>query len=99
MKPLTQIPPLSSIAHRAKSIERWVIERVAFYLDCAVHEVDPAMPLAETGIDSASAVGLCGDVEDRFQIDADPTLVFDYPTIADITSFIAGKLTPAGQPA
>ena len=85
----------STICNRARSIERWVVERVAFYLDCRVHDVDPNVPLAESGIDSASAVGLCGDVEDHWQIDADPTLVFDYPTIADIAAFIAGKLTPA----
>ena len=52
------------------------------------------MPICETGIDSASAIGLCGDVEDHWQIDADPTLVFDYPTISDIAAFIAGQLEP-----
>ena len=84
----------SSVSNRARSIERWVIERVAFYLDCRVRDVDPTVPLAETGIDSASAIGLCGDVEDHWQIDADPTLVFDYPTISDIAAFIAGQLAP-----
>lgn len=85
---------LSSLSHRPRSIERWVIERVAFYLDCGVRDVDPTVPLCETGIDSASAIGLCGDVEDHWQIDADPTLVFDYPTISDIAAFIAGQLAP-----
>jgi acyl carrier protein len=78
----------------ARSIERWVTDRVAFYLDCRVGDVDPTVPLAETGIDSASAIGLCGDVEDHWRIDADPTLVFDYPTISDIAAFIAGELAP-----
>jgi len=87
-------PSFSSISNRARSIERWVIERVAFYLDCGVRDIDPTVPLAETGIDSASAIGLCGDVEDHWQIDADPTLVFDYPTISDIAAFIAGQLAP-----
>ena len=83
-----------SLTNQARSIERWVTERVAFYLDCHVRDVDPTVPLAETGIDSASAIGLCGDVEDHWQIDADPTLVFDYPTISDIAAFIAGQLAP-----
>jgi acyl carrier protein len=83
-----------ALINRPRSIERWVIERVAFYLDCRAHDVDPTVPLAETGIDSASAIGLCGDVEDHWQIDADPTLVFDYPTISDIAAFIAGQLVP-----
>jgi acyl carrier protein len=83
-----------SLINPARSIERWVTERVAFYLDCAVRDIDPTVPLCETGIDSASAIGLCGDVEDHWQIDADPTLVFDYPTISDIAAFIAGQLAP-----
>lgn len=84
----------AALNNPARSIERWVIERVAFYLDCHVRDIDPTVPLCETGIDSASAIGLCGDVEDHWQIDADPTLVFDYPTISDIAAFIAGQLAP-----
>ena len=83
-----------ALTNQARSIERWVIERVAFYLDCSVRDIDPTVPICETGIDSASAIGLCGDVEDHWQIDADPTLVFDYPTISDIAAFIAGELEP-----
>lgn len=89
----------SPLSHPARSIERWVVERVAFYLDCHVRDIDSTVPLCETGIDSASAIGLCGDVEDRWQIDADPTLVFDYPTISDIAAFIAGELAPMEQAA
>ena len=86
------MPAFPTTSNQTRSIERWVIDRVAFYLECPVDDVDPAVPLAETGIDSASAVGLCGEVEDHWQIDADATLVFDYPTIADITAFIAEKV-------
>jgi acyl carrier protein len=91
---MARMNPSSSLTNPARSIEHWVIQRVAFYLDCRVRDVDPTVPLAETGIDSASAIGLCGDVEDHWQIDADPTLVFDYPTISEIAAFIAGQLAP-----
>jgi acyl carrier protein len=69
-------------------IRNWLIERIAYYLERPVDDIDPAVPLAESGIDSVSAVSLCGDVEDRFEINADPTMVFDYPTVADIAAFI-----------
>jgi acyl carrier protein len=91
---VTVMATFPTTSYETRSIERWVIDRVAFYLECPVGDVDPAVPLAETGIDSASAVGLCGDVEDHWQIDADPTLVFDYPTIADIAAFIAENVAP-----
>ena len=38
-----------SLTNQARSIERWVIERVAFYLDCRVRDIDPTVPLCETG--------------------------------------------------
>jgi acyl carrier protein len=37
-------------------------------------------------------VSLCGDVEFEWDIDADPTLVFDYPTIDALADFIADQL-------
>ncbi len=69
-------------------IKRWLTERVAYYLERPVDDVDPSVPLAEAGFSSVSAVSLCGDVEDRFEINADPTMVFDYPTVDDIAVFI-----------
>jgi acyl carrier protein len=69
-------------------IREWLIERIAYYLERPGDDIDPTVPLAEAGIDSVSATSLCGDVEDRFEINADPTMVFDYPTVADIAAFI-----------
>ena len=84
MRPVTPRP--------TRSIERWLIERVAFYLERPLSAVDPAVPLAEAGFDSVSAVSLCGDVEFEWDIDADPMLVFDYPTIDALADFIADQL-------
>jgi acyl carrier protein len=75
-------------AQQTAEIRRWLTERIAYYLERPVDEVDATVPLAEAGISSVSAVSLCGDVEDRFQINVDPTMVFDYPTVADIAAFI-----------
>jgi acyl carrier protein len=69
-------------------IREWLIERIAYYLERPADDIDPTVPLAEAGIDSVSATSLCGDVEDRFEINADPTMVFDYPTVADIAAYI-----------
>ena len=75
-------------AQQTAQIRNWLIERIAYYLERPVDDIDPTVPLAESGIDSVSATSLCGDVEDRFEINADPTMVFDYPTVADIAAFI-----------
>ncbi|WP_433733211.1 acyl carrier protein [Nocardia sp. CA-129566] len=80
---------------RPTVIEGWLVTRVADYTDRAPHHVDPTVPVAELGLDSVSAVSLCGEIEDRWQVDIDPTVVFDYPTIADIAEYLAAELTEA----
>jgi acyl carrier protein len=76
-------------------VERWLTERVGDYLDRPAADVDPHTPLAELGMDSVYALGLCGDIEDAFGLDVDPTLAWDYPTVAAITTFLSGRLAAA----
>ncbi|MEU2093066.1 acyl carrier protein [Nocardia beijingensis] len=85
----------SDIITRPTTIQDWLVRRVADYTERAPHEVDPLVPLAELGLDSVSAVGLCGEIEERWSLEADPTLVFEYPTIAEIAAYIAAEFTLA----
>ena len=66
----------------------WLIERVAYYLERPVDEIDPDRAAGRVGNRLGVRGEPCGDVEDRFQINVDPTMVFDYPTVADIAAFI-----------
>ncbi|WP_063049915.1 acyl carrier protein [Nocardia arthritidis] len=85
----------SSTISRSTTIQDWLVERVADYTERAPHEVDPVVPLAELGLDSVSAVSLCGEIEDRWSLEVDPVLVFEYPTIADIAAYIDAEFTLA----
>ena len=71
-----------------QSVVRWLTSRLAFHLEAPTHAIDPDIPLAEMGVDSVRALGLVGDVEAHWDIDVDPTLVFDYPTLTHIADFI-----------
>lgn len=73
-------------------VVRWLIGRVATSLDVQAEQLDPTMPLAELGLDSVAAVGLCGDIEQHWRVEADPTLVYEYPTITDIAGFVTDGL-------
>ena len=73
---------------------RWLTSRVAWHLEVPTHAIDPAIPLAEMGVDSVRELGLVGDVEAHWDIEVDPTLVFDYPTIAHIADFICEAVDP-----
>ena len=71
-----------------RTILRWLTAQLASILEVPATAIDPMVPLAEIGVDSVHAVSLVGDVEAHFDIDVDPTLIFDYPTLAHIAEFI-----------
>jgi acyl carrier protein len=74
-------------------IQDWLIERVAAYVERPAADIDPAVHLAEYGMDSVYALGLCGDIEAMYDIEVDPTLAWDHPTISAITDHLAERLT------
>jgi acyl carrier protein len=71
-----------------RPILRWLTARLAAYLEVPPTAIDPMLPLAEMGVDSVHAVSLVGDVEAHFEIDVDPTMIFDYPTLSHIAEYI-----------
>ncbi|MFF5035810.1 acyl carrier protein [Nocardia salmonicida] len=85
----------STIDTHSMTVQDWLVDRVADYTERAPHQVDPTIPLAELGMDSVSAVSLCGEIEDRWMLDIDPTLVFEYPTIAAIATYLTAEIAVA----
>lgn len=72
-----------------RPILRWLTAQLASYLEVPVATISPMVPLAEMGVDSVHAISLVGDVEAHFDIDVEPTMIFDYPTLVRIAEFIS----------
>ena len=72
-----------------RTILRWLTARLASSLEISPTTVEPMVPLAEMGVDSVHAVSLVGEIEAHFDIDADPTMIFDYPTLSHIAEYIS----------
>ncbi|MEZ3159165.1 acyl carrier protein [Microbacterium sp. BWT-B31] len=70
-------------------IEDWLVGRVVAYGKAAADSFTNDTPLSDLGLDSVYALTLCGDIEDEFQLDVDPTIVWDYPTIRELAKGIA----------
>ncbi|MEV8315763.1 acyl carrier protein [Streptomyces sp. NPDC059900] len=73
--------PASLTGHTRESLTTWLTERIALYLKRQPSEIDAAVPLAEYGLDSVAAFGLCGDIEEDFDFVLEPTAAWDYPTV------------------
>lgn len=84
--------PEQALNREIADIRTWLIERVAEYTQREIDDVDPAVKLTRYRFDSIYALSLCGDIEDKYGIEVDPTLVWDYPTIDAIAQYLAGNL-------
>ncbi len=73
----------------AVEIQNWIINYVADLLEVSASEIDPTVPFERYGLDSASAVGMTGDIEDWLNRKIDPTLLYDYPTVASFSQHLA----------
>ncbi|MDG4865067.1 acyl carrier protein [Streptomyces sp. T-3] len=76
----------------AAELRGWLTARLAIYLERPEALLDHHTPLAEYGMDSVSALSLCGDLEDEQGLIVDPTLVWDHPTITDIVAHLTPRL-------
>lgn len=73
-------------------VQRWLVERVALYLEKPPEEINPALPLAEMGMDSIYALSLCGDIEDNLNLEVEPTLAWDHPSIEAIAAYLVSQM-------
>lgn len=73
--------PETHEAADAGTISAWLTESIADYRQVRPEEIDPDVPLADLGLDSVYALTMCGDIEDRFGLETDPTVAWDHPTI------------------
>ncbi len=74
---------------RLESIQEWLIDYLAQLLDIDPGSVDVTRSFSSYGLDSSATVGMTGDLEDWLGVELDPTLVYDYPTIEQLTDHLA----------
>jgi len=73
-------------------LEQWLTDRVAFHLHRPAEEIDPTTPLADYGIDSVAAIGICGEIEEHHRLPVSPTIAYDFPTVRAISAHLAERL-------
>ncbi|HJT56092.1 MAG TPA: SDR family NAD(P)-dependent oxidoreductase, partial [Ktedonobacteraceae bacterium] len=74
-----------------EAILGWLIAKVAEELAMDPAAIDVYEPLASYGMDSVTAVGLSGELEDWLGRELSPTLFYDYPTIGLLARYLGGE--------
>ncbi|MBC2861345.1 acyl carrier protein [Stappia sp. 28M-7] len=63
-------------------------ERVAQRTKTSVDDIRMEMSLADLGLQSIDAVLVCGEVEDRFDVEVDPADIFQHDTLGEFARSI-----------
>ena len=90
-EPLLHVPNQPGDTPGEGEIKAWLIDQLASFLDKPHHQVDPGIPFQRYGIDSATGIGLIGDLSELVGRELDPTLLYDYPTAEKLSRHIAGQ--------
>lgn len=87
---------MTTEAADAGTISAWLTGTIADYRQVRPEEIDPDVPLADLGLDSVYALTMCGDIEDRFGLETDPTVAWDHPTINALAVHLHSRLVAEG---
>jgi acyl carrier protein len=84
------VNPREAVAPEA--IEDWIVDRIAKLLDADPSSLDPTVAFVATGLTSADAVALTGELADWLGIEIGPTAVWDHPTPEALAGALAEAL-------
>lgn len=70
-------------------IREWLVSYMSYLLEIEPEQVGVETTFARYGLDSSAAIVLTGDLGDWLGIQLEPTLVYDYPTIAALADHLA----------
>ena len=76
-------------------LEEWLCAHLVVQLEVPGGRIDPTEPMSAYGLDSLKAVAMLTDIEAHVGFEIDPSALWDYPTVAAFTRFLADRLTPS----
>lgn len=82
---------MTADASEYQELVDWLTIKVAGYVNAAPDTIGVDIPLADCGIDSASGLELCADLQCERGFDVESTIVWDYPTIEAIAAYLVAE--------
>ena len=77
----------------AEEIQCWLTKWIASELNMDDAQINLKEPIVEMGLTSLQAVSLSSNLEDWAGLQLDPTVAWDYPTIAELSAFISAQIS------
>lgn len=72
-------------------IADWITAFIAERTGVPDHEIEPDENFGSYGLGSMQAVDLIGSLEDRFGVSLAPALVFQFPTVRELSAAVAER--------
>lgn len=83
----------------ADELQQWLLQWVIQRGNVPAELVTGDRPLAEFGLDSLTSVELALELEQRLNVQLSPTVVWNYPTAAELSRYLAQQAAGCGRPA
>ena len=74
-----------------EEIQDWIVGYLARQMQVPTDSIDITAPFDSLALDSATAIGMTGDLEQWLGRPVDPTIVYDYPTIEEISEHLSAR--------
>ncbi len=76
----------------SESISAWLVDWLSREIPMPAEEIDPRASVLDYSLSSVTATILVGDLEDWLGLELSPTLVWDFPTIEEITAHLLEQI-------
>jgi acyl carrier protein len=63
-------------------------QRVSERTKVPVDEITDSTNLVDIGLESVDAVLICGEIEDEYQIEVEPSLMFEFQTLGEVVTAV-----------
>jgi phthiocerol/phenolphthiocerol synthesis type-I polyketide synthase D len=77
-------------------IQDWLVRRTAWKLRVAPETIDIDSPIDDFGLDSREIIALTGEIEQVLHVQVEATVLWEYPTLAELTTHLFALTQAAG---